>query len=325
MTTPPALHLPARDIPVPASLSPEAQAVIGMGIVGPPPILLPLDDHAGWKAEVATREQFVKDMTHDPGRRDGIEIDDTVVAGVHVYKIRPHTVSPDDRRVCLEFHGGGWVQDGGDIACDRAIDTAVTLQATVWAVDYRMPPDHPFPAAVDDGVSVYRALLAERAPGEIIFQGPSAGANIAAATIIAARDLGLPLPAAAALHSGAYDLTEASDSWVTNMGLDNVITGTLRQAAMLYAGEAGLRHPLVSPLFADLTKGFPPTWVNTGTRDVLLSDNVRFHRALRAAGVAAELNVWEAASHAMYLGMAPEDAVRAADMRRFCDDHWARA
>ena len=312
-----------REIPVPTSISPEAQAVLAMGIVGPPPILIPLDDVAAWKAEIAAREQFVKDMTHDPGKRDGVEVVEATVAGVHVYKIRPLTVDPADRRTVLEFHGGGFVQDSGEIACDRAIDVAKNLQAALWCVDYRMPPDHPFPAAIDDGVAGYRALLEERSPHEVIVQGASAGANIGAAVILRARDEGLPLPAAAALHSGVYDLTEAGDSFAANLGADTILTGSLMQCSLLYAGGTDLRHPYLSPLFADLTKGFPPTWINSGTRDLLLSDNVRFHRALRAAGLPAELNVWEAAGHAMFLGMAPEDAVRAADMKRFCDEHWS--
>jgi acetyl esterase/lipase len=191
-------------------------------------------------------------------------------------------------------------------------------------VDYRMPPDHPFPTPLDDCLAAYQLLLEERRPEEIIVGGASAGGNLAGALVLRARDEGLPLPAAVVFNTGAFDLTGSGDSWQTNDGLDNVLAGSASPAMAIYAGDHDLRDPYVSPLFGDL-RGFPPSILLTGTRDMLLSDNVRMHRALRAAGVDAELHVWEAAGHGGFLGMAPEDADRFGEVRRFAERHWSAA
>ena len=175
-----------------------------------------------------------------------------------------------------------------------AVGTAIRMAARVWAVDYRMPPDHPFPAALDDCLAAYRALLGERSPERIVIGGASAGGNLAAALILRARDEGLPLPAAVVLMTPGADLTEAGDSHQTNLGLDPLIPGSGRQQFLLYAAGHDLRHPYLSPLNGDFSKGFPPAILTTGTRDMLLSDTVLLHRALRRAGIPAELHVTEA-------------------------------
>ena len=147
---------------------------------------------------------------------------------------------------------------------------------------------------------------------------------MAAALILRARDEGLPLPAAVIFNTGAFDLTGSGDSWQTNDGLDNVLSGPVEPSTELYAGGHDRAEPYISPLFGDLA-GLPPVILLSGTRDRLLSDNVRMHRALRQAGVEAELHVWEAAGHGGFLGMAPEDAERFAELRRFAEAHLVRA
>jgi acetyl esterase/lipase len=116
------------------------------------------------------------------------------------------------------------------------------------------------------------------------------------------------------------DLTEASDSLQTNLGLDPLIRRSAKPAFDLYGDRHDLTNPYLSPLFGDFTKGFPPTILTTGTRDMLLSDTVRMHRALRAAGIPAELHVTEAGGHGGFFGMAPEDEAIAGEIRRFIDD-----
>jgi acetyl esterase/lipase len=317
------LRVPARDIPVPTSVSPEAQAVMALGILGPPSSDWPaLDDVTAWKAFIAEREVMVTAMIGEAGTNIAADVDELDLGGFMVYVIRPEGVPLEDRRVYLEIHGGAWIQGGGPICRSRAISTAASMATTVWSVDYRMPPDHPYPTPLDDCVVAYQALLDDRRPEEIIVGGGSAGGNLAAALILRARDAGLPLPAGVVLGTGAFDLTHSGDSWQTNLGLDNILTGSALPAVMLYANGHDLREPYLSPMFADLSN-FPPTVLTTGTRDLLLSDNVRFHRALRAAGVDAELHVWEAASHGGFLGRAPEDAERDEEMRRFMNRQWA--
>jgi acetyl esterase/lipase len=184
-----------------------------------------------------------------------------------------------------------------------------------------MPPDHPYPAALDDCLTVYRALLEDHRPQDIVVEGASAGGNLAAALILRARDEGLPLPAAAVLLTPEVDLTESGDSFQTNLGVDTVLTQSLAVMSALYAAGHDLEHPYLSPLFGDFTKGFPPTFLQTGTRDLFLSNTVRMHRALRAAGIEAELHVFEAMPHGGFSG-APEDAEASAEARRFIDAHW---
>jgi acetyl esterase/lipase len=247
------------------------------------------------------------------------------LGGGRVYEITPAGVSDDDQRVYLDIHGGGFIWGGGELCRTMAVGTALRMGARVWAVDYRMPPDHPFPAALDDCLAAYRALLDERSPEQIIVGGASAGGNLAAALVLRARDEGLPLPAAAVLMTPAADLTEAGDSHRTNLGLDPLIPGSGRQQFLLYAAGRDLSDPYLSPLNGDFGKGFPPAVLTTGTRDMLLSDTVLLHRALRRAGVPAELHVTEAAGHGGFMGGAPEDQEILREVRRFADTHWGAA
>jgi acetyl esterase/lipase len=182
-----------------------------------------------------------------------------------------------------------------------------------------MPPDHPYPAPLDDCVAVYRALLEVRPPEKILVGGGSAGGNLVAAMLLRAKDEGLPMPAALALFTPEIDLTESGDSFDTNAGVDYVLVDRLTDSIALYAGDHDLTHPYLSPIFGDVT-GFPPTFVQAGTRDLFLSNAVRFHRKLRDAGVDAELHVWEAMPHGGFFG-APEDAEMAVELRRFLAKH----
>jgi monoterpene epsilon-lactone hydrolase len=324
------LYVPARDIPVPASVSPEAQAVLAMGPLGPAPEWPAPDDVEGWKAIVALGDQGTLAMADADGPMSALwsgdaatQLEERDLGAFPVYVVTAEGVEDGDERVYLDIHGGAWLFGGGEVCRMTARAAARRFGARVWSVDYRMPPEHPFPAALDDCFTAYRQLLEERRAEQIVVGGGSAGANLAAALIVRARDEDLPLPAGVVLETGAFDLTAAGDSFRTNMGLDTVLTGDFSPAMALHAGGEDRRHPYISPLFADLT-GFPPAILATGTRDLLLSDNVRMHRALRAAGCAAELHVWEAASHGGFLGAAPEDQDRSAELRRFAEEHWAR-
>ena len=188
-----------------------------------------------------------------------------------------------------------------------------------WAVDYRTPPDHPYPAPLDDCLTVYRALLARVGAERIVVGGASAGGNLAAAMLLRARAEHLPLPAALVLVSPEADLTESGDTFATNVGVDYVLVDGLASSIVLYAAGRDLTDPLLSPLFGDLV-GFPPSLLQSGTRDLFLSNTVRMHRRLRDAGVDAELHVWEAMPHGGFFG-APEDAEIGAELRRFVRRH----
>ena len=198
--------------------------------------------------------------------------------------------------------------------------TAPMAQVTnmiTWAVDYRMPPLHPYPAGLDDCLAVYRALLDVRDPLDIVVSGTSAGANLAAALILRIKDEGLPVPAGLVLLVPELDLTESGDTFQTLLGTSTM--NTLMKLNHLYAGTHDLADPYLSPLFGDAT-GFPPTFLQSGTRDLFLSNAIRMHRKLRTAGVDAELHVFEAMPHAGF-GGAPEDLELTAEIRCFLDKH----
>lgn len=312
------LRVPAREIPVPTHVSQGAQARLAaarpLGAGYPA-----LDDTEGWKRHIATADAVILQMLADHPPFVG-EIRDLSDGGARGFELVPAGVDPADRRVYLEIHGGALVMGGGEVCSVMARIAARMVGARVVAVDYRMAPEHPFPAALDDCLAFYRRLLREHDPKEIIVGGGSAGGNLAAATILRARDEGLPLPAAAVLISPEVDLTESGDSFHTNAGIDGM--GSLMQVNLLYASGRDLADPYLSPLFADFAKGFPPTLLTAGTRDLFLSNAVRMHRRLRAAGVPAELHVLEAAAHGAFGGATPEEAELDADVRGFCDRHW---
>jgi len=316
-----ALRVPERVIPVPDHLSAEARAFLSMprplGGAGYPD----LDDKEGWKSHVAAGDEtilnlFMKDVPPFSG-----QVSDLREGEALAYDIVPDGLDPDDRRVYLHIHGGALIMGSGEVCKKMSYGPATLLNARVVAVDYRMPPDHPYPAGLDDCIAFYRALLRDYSPAEIIVGGGSAGGNLVAATILRARDEGLPLPAAAVLISPEVDLTESGDTFCTNAGIDGM--GSLMQANLLYAGGQDLSHPHISPLFGDFTKGFPPTFVTAGTRDLFLSNAVRMHRALRAARIPAELHVLEAAAHGAFAGASPEEAELDAEMKSFCDAKWS--
>ena len=303
--------------PVPSSVSEEAQQFLAAEArtTAPPPAL---DDLAGWERHVAEGDKYILARFGDV--RFPVTVDDVDIAGVRTFVARADGVEDGpESPVYLYVHGGALVLGGGEACRLMASADAATNGMVTWAPDYRMPPRHPYPAALDDCLAVYRQLLAQRDPRHVLVGGASAGGNLAAALVVRARDEGLPLPAALVLLSPEVDLTESGDTFSTNLGIDNVL-GSLLQTNLLYAGGHDLAHPYLSPLFADLT-GFPPTFLQAGTRDLFLSNTVRMHRKLRAAGVDAELHVFEAMPHGGFGGRSPEDAEVRRELRRFLDEH----
>ncbi|MFA5884289.1 MAG: alpha/beta hydrolase [Acidimicrobiia bacterium] len=320
MTDNDALHVPARTIPVPTSVSEAARAVLAAGPFAAEDYPA-ADDLDGWRTLAEASNGMIAAMFGARLADFAADVEETAVEGVPVYVITPADVRPAaEGRAYLDVHGGA-LHLGAGVAC-RAMgtDAARRTGLATWSVDYRMPPDHPYPAALDDCLAVYRALLERYDATDIVVGGQSAGGNIAAALLLRARDEGLPLPGAAVLVTPEVDLTESGDSFRTNLGVDTLLLRSLMPANLLYAGGHDLTDPYLSPLFGDFAKGFPPTFLQTGTRDLFLSNAVRMHRALRAAGVPAELHVFEAMPHGGFFG-APEDAEIDAEVQRFVDAH----
>jgi len=195
----------------------------------------------------------------------------------------------------------------------------------VIAVDYRMPPDFPYPAAMDDAMAVWREVVKTTNPRNIAIFGTSTGGGMTLAMVLRAKKEGLPLPAATAPGTPWSDLTKTGDTYFTNEQVDNVLVsndGWLGDAAKLYANGHDLKDPMLSPVYGDY-RGFPPSILTSGTRDLFLSNTVRVHRKMRAAGVEAALNVFEGQSHAQYAGdpSAPETKEYFDEVTRFFDKH----
>ena len=251
------------------------------------------------------------------------------MAGVTVYVVTPDRVAHENRdRLLIHIHGGCYVLGGGLAATSEAVMMAGIGHYKVISVDYRMPPVAYFPAALDDVVAVWReALKAYRADRMAVF-GSSAGGALTLEMVLRLKQLGLPLPAAIAPGTPMSDLTGVGDSFAANAFVDNVLVsraGACDPAAQLYANGHDLKDPLLSPIYGDM-RGFPPAILTTGTRDLLLSNTVRTHRKLKDAGVEAELNVFEAMSHANYAAddTAPETHQAFGDIAQFFDRHLAK-
>jgi epsilon-lactone hydrolase len=311
-----------RTIGVPTSISPEAQQFLSLSAQfgGESPSLDP-NDTAGWHAMIrASDDQLIAVL--GPQVQDlPFSVEERSIAEVPVFVLTPEDAADaPDQPIYLNIHGGGLIMGGGEACRVMALHAAGMAQMPTWSVDYRMPPDHPYPAALDDCLAVYVELLNVRSPERIVVGGGSAGGNLAAALVLRARDEGLPLPAALLLLTPEVDLTESGDTFQTNLGIDTVLTGSLADSIALYAGEHDLRHPYLSPLFGDLAMPFPPTFLQSGTRDLFLSNTVQMHRKLLAGGVEAQLHVFEAMPHGGFFG-APEDQDLAAAVRRFFAAH----
>jgi epsilon-lactone hydrolase len=315
-----------RNFPPPSTISKAAQDYLRKGATQPPQTPVPArNDIAGWKAYIAEgNSPLPVDMIL---KIPGVDVETRQIGGATCYVATPKGTSEADRRKAhLSIHGGGWVLFGGRAAMALAKITAMQHGGVTYAVDYRMPPEHPFPAGLDDCFAVYRALLKDYGANNILVSGGSAGGNLAAALMHKVRDAGLEKPSALVLETPVTDLTNSGDSWRVLYGLDPVLrdpdgVGTTE----LYLNGNDPRHPYLSPLFGDLAAAFPPTHLVTGTRDRLLSDTVRMHAALRAAGVEADLFVAEAMPHAGFGRQTPEDRAVLNDTRKWLKGRWPKA
>ncbi len=302
------LHLGPRIIPVPTSISENARKFLATPFpASPQPAVT---DSEGWKKVVAAVNRMLEPVVDGWLAGLPVTVETIRLGGVIVHKATPHSIKHPER-AHVRIHGGAWMFMGGKYAKGETALTAAQFGCVTFGVDYRMPPDHPYPAAVDDGVAVWREVIQQYDPAKVAMTGTSAGGNRTAAVTLKARDSGLPMPACVGLMTPATDMTRISDTFETNAGIDTVLR-TGGSAVALYAEGHDLADPYLSPVYGDFTKGFPPAFLQSGTRDLLLSDTVRMHRALLKAGIPAELHVWEAMPHGGFGGIfgteAPEDA-----------------
>ncbi len=297
------LALPARTLPAPKSddISPEMQAIIANK---PNPNANPLWK-SGEEARVSADAGAVAAIGRIPDLLTRLNLTMTAqtMDGVRVHVITPKTLPAKIRgRLLMHVHGGCYVLSPGEAGTIEAILMAGIGHYKVIAVDYRMPPEAYFPAALGDAVSVYRAIIKVAGAKRVAVFGSSAGGALTLETMLKLKALHLPMPGAIGVGTPMADATKTGDSFYTNEGIDNVLVsrdGFCDAATSVYAHGHDLKDPLISPIYGDM-HGFPPAILTTGTRDLLLSNTVRTHRKLRRAGVEADLNVYEGQSHAQY-------------------------
>ena len=319
--------VPGRVIPVPTDVSPELQAAIAAPYRAPYWNLNPPRTSAEWNQVVAAYATVRAAAVRQLRERLGVSSRETTIGGVHAYIVQPTEMASENRsRLLFNMHGGGWVFVPGEAGTLEAVLMAAYGKFKVISVDYRMAPDFPYPAAMDDAMAAYKAALKLVKPANIGVFGTSAGGTMTLALVLRAKKEGLPLPAAIAPATPGADQSQASDSHRTNEWLDNVLVSVDGPAVsgmlQLYFAGHDLKDPQLSPIYGDF-HGFPPALLTSGTRDVLLSDTVRIHRKLREAGVDAELQVFEGMSHAQYLQAptAPESKEAFEEIARFFDKH----
>lgn len=283
-----------RIIPMPPTISREAQEWLGKLDAQKPAPPEPLPER-----RIHT-DAWRKWDTAEALKLYPVKIEEATIAGVRTDIITPPSV-PTPQRVLINLHGGGFNSDSGSLV--EGVPIAYLAKMKVVSVYYRLAPENPFPAAVEDVVAVYKELLKSYKPNNIGIYGTSAGAILTAEAAVRLKQLGLPLPAALGIFSALADFSRPGDSWqmYTLTGLPGFLEPTDPQQPRddPYVGKTDRRDPVLSPLFADL-KGMPPSLLVTSTRDILLSGTTIFHRALLRAGNHAELVVFEALPHAFW-------------------------
>jgi acetyl esterase/lipase len=316
--------LPARTIPVPETVSPQMQKLIAAPLT-PNWNVIPKTAEE-WKAQVNAAAAATIQGLPALRKELRVKVEPLKIDGVKAYMVTPENIPPENRnRLLVHVHGGCYVYYPGESGTVEAIYMAGFGRFKIISVDYRMPPDHPYPAALDDAMTVWKAALKMADPKKMAIFGSSAGGALTLSMVLRAKQDNLPLPAAIAPGTPMSDLTNAGDTFHTNAMLDNVLVAPdafCDKAAALYTNGHDLKDPMLSPVYGDM-RGFPPTILTTGTRDLLLSSTVRVHRKLCQAGIEAVLQVYEGQSHAQYYRdvSAPETKEAFEEIAHFFDEH----
>ena len=319
-------NLDPRSLPAaPSSASVELQELLSsipQPVVDRPPAVTSREE---WKAIIAAADAPLIPIIREMAESLSVTIQGQAMAGVNTYSVTPEEVAREhDGKLFLYVHGGGFILGGGESGNWEPVILASQMHIPVLSIDYRMPPDHPAPAGIEDVVDVWKELLRDRPASSVAFGGSSGGGNLVLASVMRFKELDLALPGALYVSTPMVELANNGDSRFINVGIDRNLTSYAKaeDAVLLYAGDYDLKHPYVSPIYGDFSN-FPPSFLVSGTRDLLLSDTVRAHRELRRAGIEADLHVFEGHSHAdwMQLWNTPEGAENYSELSRFIGKH----
>lgn len=300
----PVRHVPAYDLPAPTTVSPEMKAAI---VTSPPsdtPTAVPTTN-AGWDAMTNPDSQVTHARIVGLAARLKLTVAERTIEGVHCFVITRSGRLGARGRLLMHIHGGAYVTFAGESGIDEAMLVSAATGMTVVSVDYRMPPEHPFPAPVDDAVAVWKHLSRQHPHDKLGIVGTSTGGAMTLAVTQRAIREHLRVPDAIVAGTPWSDLSQTGDSYFTNRYADPMVyEGLLSVAAKQYAGGISLTDPRLSPVYGSFSD-FPPTLLLAGTRDLFLSNTARVERRILDAGRHAELIVYEAQSHGLYL-LGPE-------------------
>jgi acetyl esterase/lipase len=277
----------------------------------------------GWRAAIGRQEAAAAELMAQFLARVPVRVEQAEAGGVRVFWVTPNQPAPEHREHLFVYvHGGAFIKGGGIGAAFEAMAMANRMGINAVAIDYRMPPDHLAPTAMEDIVAAWRAIAAARPGLRLAMGGTSAGANLTLVSTLRLKELGQALPRALFVGTPVIEFAKRTDSrWIME-GVDArlVIWDAEPAAALaLYRGTMPEDHPHISPIHGDWS-GFPPTILASGTRDMMLSDTVLAHRKLRRAGVVAELHVYEGHAHGDYV-IAPDSAEHFAELKAFLLRH----
>jgi monoterpene epsilon-lactone hydrolase len=266
--------------------SPQLQIIVEALRARPVLTGLSIQDQRAAFVELASRFQPAEDVRREPVDAGGVPAEWITTPGAM------------DERVIYYLHGGGYVVGSISTHCDMISRLSRAARARALAIDYRLAPENPFPAAVEDSTRAYRWLISTGLdPARLVIAGDSAGGGLTVATLVALRDAGDPLPAAAVCLSPWVDLEALGESVTTKADVDPMLQREfLLQAAKAYLGDAHPRTPLAAPLYADL-RGLPPLLIQVGTAETLLNDSTRLAERAKAAGVDVTLETWDDMIH----------------------------
>ena len=284
---------------------------LGEGRFGPVPAPDDLDAwRAGQDAQNAEREPEAEGIAE----AYGVTLRDTMIGGVPVLEVTPAERAREDK-IAVYTHGGAYVFNSARAIATSAIIFAAETGLKVISVDYTLAPHSKWQNTTDEVLAVFSGL-AEMGfvAGDIVLYGDSAGGGLAAGSILKMRDQGMDMPAALILWSPWSDIGEVGDSYVTLRDAEPFYTyaDVLGPSALAYADAADHKHPYVSPVYGDYTKGFPPTLIQGGTKELFLSNMVRHYQALDQAGQIVKLDLYEGMPHVFQSVMPGSEESKAA-------------
>ena len=312
---------------VPDTISPQAHAIFGKLLPGVkahratrkiPETLADFD--ANYKEQLAHAETGAEPLI----KALGVTLTEKTMNGVGVVETAPPNYR-DDGTVLIRVHGGGFIEGSAHSSAGFDAQMAVATGKRIISVDYTVAPRGTWRLVTDQVIAVYKAVLAEGYHAESIGMfGDSAGGNIVPSSILKLRDQGQPMPAAVLLLSPCVDLHLNGDTETTLGHADPALDIPLVLPGLkAYAGPADWSNPYVSPIFGDFAKGFPPVLIQVGTREMLLSDSVRFYQAVKMTGGEATLDVYEGMTHVFqsYMLGTPEQKAAFAQIVHFWSKH----